>query len=253
MKLMREGLAAIAAAALIPAAPAMAQTIEPALEVAPGNTVLTVSAEGTTQREPDLAIFSAGVTTEGPTAAEALSENSTAMNRVIAALRDGGVAERDIQTSNLSISPIYSEPDRDARAAGSGETQRRVIVGYRATNTVSIRQRDLENYGTVLDTLVRAGANQVNGPSFQLEDEQPALDEARLTAIRNAQARAELYANATGLRVVRILSITESGGYYRPSPVAFARAEAASAAPPPVQAGELTMNANVTVLYELAP
>ena len=250
------------------AAPAAAQ-LSPPLEVAPGNTVLTVMAEGKTIRDPDLAVFNAGVTTQGQTAAAALAENSRAMEKVIAALRAAGVAERDIQTSNLSISPVYADPNRDAIMASrmSGqpyippppELQVPKIVGYQASNNVAVRQRDLKRFGTVIDTLAGAGANQINGPMFQLDDPDPALDAARLEAVKTARARAELYAAATGLRIVRILSINEAGGYYGPPAVQFARAitVTASAPPPPppapIQPGELQMTTNVTMQFELGP
>jgi uncharacterized protein YggE len=270
MKSHRKVLAAIALAALPLAVPAQAQFAQPAVEVAPGNTLLTVSAEGKTFREPDMAVFSAGVTTQGDSAAGALAENSRAMTQVIAALKRAGIAERDIQTSNLSIQPIYADPNRDAIMAARISGQPYVppppeqsvprIVGYTANNNVSVRQRDLDDFGTVIDTLAAAGANQINGPMFQMDNQEPALDEARLDAIRAARARAELYANATGLRIVRILSINEGGGYYGPPPVVFARAATMGGAPPPpppppapVQPGELQMSFNVTVLYELAP
>src|SRR5688500_18375838 len=213
-----------------------------------------------------MAVFSAGVTTQGQTAAEALAENSRAMTQVIAALKRAGIAERDIQTSNLSISPIYQDPNRDAIMAARSSGQPYVplppelsvprIIGYTASNNVSVRQRKLDDFGTVIDTLAAAGANQINGPMFQMDDQEPALDEARLDAIAAARARAELYANATGLRIVRILAINEGGGYYGAPPVVFARAASQGGAPPPpppppapVQPGELQMSFNVTVLY----
>jgi uncharacterized protein YggE len=269
MKIRRLFASALALAMLAPA-PALAQMAQPAMEVAPGNTLLTVTAEGKTFREPDMAVFSAGVTTQGDSAAAALAENSRAMTQVMAALKRAGIAERDIQTSNLSISPIYQDPNRDAMMAArvSGqpyvppppEQQVPRIIGYTANNNVSVRQRDLDDFGTVIDTLAAAGANQINGPMFQMDNQEPALDEARLDAVKAARARAELYANATGLRIVRILSINEGGGYYGPPPVVFARAATMSSAPPPpppppapVQPGELQMSFNVTVLYELAP
>jgi len=133
------------------------------------------------------------------------------------------------------------------------------IIGYQASNNVSVRQRDLKKFGTVIDTLAGAGANQINGPSFQLDNPDPAIDQARLEAVRTARARAELYAGATGLRIVRILSISESGGYYGPPPVMFARdiMVTASAPPPPppapVQPGELQMTTSVTMQFELGP
>ncbi|MBW8785665.1 MAG: SIMPL domain-containing protein, partial [Novosphingobium sp.] len=162
--------AALAAAFL--AQPAAAQQAGPLPPIAPGNTLLTVSAEGRTTHAPELAVFSAGVTTQGTTAGEALGANSTAMARVIAELKRAGIAERDIQTSNLAVNPVYSNPVREA----SGEERVPRIVGYRATNTVSVRQRKLGDFGKVIDTLVAAGANEVNGPNFQLDDQDPALD-----------------------------------------------------------------------------
>ncbi|KRB79892.1 hypothetical protein ASE00_19035 [Sphingomonas sp. Root710] len=245
-----------------------AQTMSPAPVVATGNALLTVTAEGKALEAPDLAIFNAGVTTQGKTAAEALSANSTAMERVIAQLRRAGIAERDIQTSNLGIEPVYSDPNRDAALAARYAGQPYVppaadaavpkIIGYRANNSVSVRQRDLKNFGRVIDTLVAAGANQVNGPSFAMDNPDPALDQARVQAMRQARARAELYARAAGLKVLRILSITEGGGFYGSPPVVFARGAIAASAPPPpppapVQPGELQMTANVTVLFELTP
>lgn len=259
-------LAGLAAASLA-AIPAFAQPVQTGTEISAGNTLLTVTAEGKTFREPDLAVFSAGVTTQATTAAEALADNSRAMQRVIAALKNAGIAERDIQTSNLSINPVYADPNRDAvmasRATGAPymppppEMQLPTIIGYQANNTVSVRQRKLGDYGEIIDALASAGANQVNGPNFQLDEPEPALDEARRDAMTNARERAQLYADAAGLRIVRIVSISESGGYWGPQPVsAFARESMAGAPPPPppapVQPGEMQMNASVTVQYELS-
>ena len=247
----RIALPALALSAAI-ASPAMAQQLSPLPVVEAGHSVLTVTGEGRSSRTPDLAVFNAGVTTQGKTAAEALAENSRAMTQVIASLKRAGIADRDIQTSNLSVSPVYAEPRR--LPDGSIEQQTPVIVGYQVSNNVSVRQRKLGDYGKVIDTLVSAGANQVNGPSFQLDDADTALDEARVEAMKKARARANLYADAAGLKVVRILSITESGGHYPTPPVFYAR-DAAMAAPPPapVQPGEVRLTANVTVLFELAP
>jgi len=261
---------ALTVAVFTPVDVVTAQVAAPALEVAPGNSLLTVSGEGKSLRKPDMAVFTAGVTTQGETAAAALAENSRAMSQVIAALKRAGIAERDIQTSNLSIQPVYADPNRDAMMAARVTGQPYVppppeqqvprIIGYQAGNSVSVRQRDLENFGKVIDTLAAAGANQVNGPMFQMDNPEPALDEARVDAIRVARRRAELHAEATGLRIVRILSIAEGGGYYGPPAVVFTRAmgERDGPAPPPpppapVQPGELQMTTSVTVLYELAP
>lgn len=251
---------AITAAALL-AAPAAAQLAPVALT--PGNTLLTIASQGRALRAADLAVFTAGVTTQAATAAAALADNSRTMSQVIAGLKGAGIAERDIQTSSLSINPIYSQPDRQPRLPGQPnlplEQQTPRIVGYRTSNVVTVRQRDLKNYSSVIDTLTAAGANQVNGPMFQLDNPEPALNEARLDALQNARARAELYAGASGLRIMRILSISEGGGFYNPQPIIVAAERGAVAAvpapppPAPVQAGELQQSASVTVLYELAP
>lgn len=246
---MRRLLALTALASLV-AVPALAQSAPEPARVAAGNAVLTVSAEGHTHRAPDIATFTAGVTTDGKTAGEALSANAAAMNAVIAALKKTGAAARDIQTSNLSVNPVYGEERVDAsRPQGP---VRQVIVGYQASNQVSVRQRRLDAYGRTIDALVAAGANQVNGPTFGVENQDAAMDEARTEAVTIARKRADLYARAAGLRVLRVLSIAENGGGFRP-PVLFARAMKADAAPSPVEAGELDLTAGVTVTYELAP
>ena len=244
-------LVALAGAGLAQSAHAQAVSSGPV--VAAGNTLLNISAEGKSARTPDLAVFNAGVTTQGKTAGEALTENAQRMTAVIAALKKAGIAERDIQTSNLSVNPVYGQPKR--LPDGSFEQQDPVIIGYQATNQVSVRQRKLDQYGKVIDTLVSAGANQVNGPSFQIDSPDGALDEARLEAMKKARARADLYARAAGLRVVRVLSISENGGWAPPQPpVMFARAEKAMVqSASPVAAGELEMTVTVNVSYELAP
>lgn len=243
--------AAVALAAAL-AQPALAQPAGPVPAIETGHTLLTVNADGQSESAPDLALFNAGVTTQGKTAGEALSANSAAMTRVMAALKRTGIADRDIQTSNLSINPIYAEPRR--LPDGSIEQHTREIVGYQVSNAVSVRQRKLGDYGKVIDTLVTAGANEVSGPNFMLDQPDTALDKARTEAMRKARTRAELYARAAGLRVVRIVSISESGGYSPPMPVMYRREVAQAAAPPPpVAAGELSLNVSVTVQFELAP
>lgn len=244
--------ALLLAASAVPAAAQVTPVGVPT--IAPTSTLLTVSAQGKSTRQPDLAVFNAGVTTQGATAGEALAANSTAMTRVVASLKRAGVAERDIQTSNLSISPIYAPPVRQPNGSYQQSEQR--ITGYTANNSVSVRQRKLGDYGKVIDALVAAGANQVNGPSFQLDDDRAAADEARVDALKTARARADLYARTAGMRVVRIVSINEGGGYIPPQPVMYRMAEVAAAPPPPpapIQPGELEVGSNVTVQFELAP
>lgn len=250
------------------AAPGIAQPA-PTVQVAPlgpNSALLSLSAEGRSRRTPDLAIFSAGVVTQGTTAAEALSANSRQMASVTAALRRSGIAERDIQTSAISLQPRYSNPELEAqlRARQTGQpyvgtTEPARIIGYEARNNVQVRVRRLGEMGRIIDTLISAGANQVDGPSFTLDEQKVALDEARTEAIAEGRQRAELYARAAGMRVNRLLSISEGGGFY-PVTQVFAVAERGGGpgAPPPpppppapISPGELTLGVGVSMQFEL--
>ncbi len=259
------------ALALFSSLPVMAQQAQlPLAPLGPQSSVLTVSAQGESRRVPDLAIFQAGVVTQGRNAAEASAENARKMEQVLAALKRAGIKDRDLQTSQLSLNPRFSDPERDALIQARANRTEYVppaippqpeIIGYEARNSVQVRVRDVSKMGTVVDALVAAGANEVNGPTFTLDSQEEALDEARVAAMAMAQRRADLYAKAAGLRVVRILSISEGGGYYQPVTgfadrivltAASKGGMAPSAPPPPVQAGEMALNTNVTVQYELA-
>ena len=208
-------LAAAAGLGLI-ASSALAET-----PIVPDATLLEVSAIGRTVRTPDIATIRAGVVTQAPTAAAAAAENAGRMTRVIAALKGAGIAARDLSTSALALSPQYRY----------AENQPPAITGYQATNTVSVRFRDVAKAGKVLDALVAQGANQIDGPALSLDDPDAALDEARTDAVKRARARAELYARAAGLRVERIVSISEAGedrGGSPPPVLYMARAKAAA-------------------------
>ena len=247
MKSLKFALAPLALALSLPGV-AMAHDNQPA--IAASSALLTVSADGRSNRVPDLAVFSAGVTTQGQTAGEALRANAAAMTRVIAALKKAGVAEKDIQTSSIQLNPVYGQPVVGPNGQVAQEPR---IVGYQATNMVSIKARDIKNFGKVLDALVASGANQISGPSFQMADPTAAMDEARVDAIKAARGRADLYAKAAGLRVVRVVSISE-GGYSPPQPkYAMMEARTANAASTPIQAGEVEAQVSVTVQFELAP
>ncbi|HET7816921.1 MAG TPA: SIMPL domain-containing protein [Sphingomicrobium sp.] len=205
-------------------------------------TRLDISASGETSRVPDVAIISAGVVTRSATAGGAIGENATRMERVIAALRAAGVAERDIQTSSINLNPEYRYV----------ENQPPRLVGYTATNTVNVRFRDIRNSGRILDALVAEGANQINGPTLTIDKPEAALDEARMQAVANGRARAELYARALGRRVVRVVSVSESGGYYPPPPMPMAeRAMAVSAADTKIVPGEQKLQVTLAMVFEL--
>ncbi|OQW61119.1 MAG: hypothetical protein A4S17_01825 [Proteobacteria bacterium HN_bin10] len=229
--------AVLAAAALPPAA--QAQTQERHMHVE--GTLLSINADGTSEARPDLAIINLGVTTEGRTAAAALAENARRMTALTQALRNAGVAERDIQTSNVSVYP--------QQVYGEGQAPR--ITGYQANNNVTVKVRRIDNTGRVIDAAVAAGGNTVNGVSFTHADPDAQLDIARRDAIAEARRRAELYASALGMRVHRIVAVSEGGGFSPPIPVAFERMQAADGAATPVSPGEIETRVSVNVTFEL--
>jgi hypothetical protein len=202
---------------------------------------LSVSAEGKSLRAPDVAEMSGGVVTVAKTAAAAMAENATRMSAVVAAVRKAGVAERDIQTAGISLQPQYRYD----------QNQPPVLTGYQATNTVSLRLRKLPDVGRLLDTLVSVGANQINGPNFRVDNSDAAMDEARLAAVAAARARGDLYAKAAGVRIKRILTISESGGYEPPRPMMMMRGAAKMEADTPVVPGEVALTVTVNVTFEI--
>lgn len=237
---MRSIMLAATAAMLVPLS-AAAQQAAPATPVLLDATLLDVVAEGRSTRVPDLATIRAGVVTQGATAQVALSENAQRMDRVIAALKRAGVADRDIQTATIQLNPQYRY----------GENVPPTITGYQATNTVSVRFRDVAKSGAILDALVREGANQIDGPNLAVDAADAAMDEARTDAIRRARARAELYAKAAGLRVERILVIAEGSTPLPPQPVPQMMMRAEMARDSQVLPGEQEINVTVTVRFLL--
>lgn len=230
---------ALCAAAAPAVANAQAQVPMPPI----AGTRLDITATGEVTRVPDVAVISAGVVTRQQTASAAIQENSSRMDRVLAALRRAGVEDRDVQTSSLNLSPEYRYQ----------ENQPPQLVGYTASNQVSIRFRDIRNSGKILDALVAEGANQINGPNLTVDKPEAALDEARQKAIANGQARAELYARAIGKRVARIVSISEGGGNYPvppPMPVMM-EARMGAAADTKVVPGEQKLQVNVSMVFDL--
>ena len=206
-------------------------------------TLLAVSASADAKRVPDVASISTGVVTQAADANAAMRANAAQMDKVMKAIRAAGIAERDIQTSGISLNPQYKYTDNAPPT----------ITGYQASNTVSVRVRDLSKLGRVLDTLVEQGANQVNGPSFEVDKPDEAYDEARLGALKKARARAQTYADALGLKVRRIVSISE-GGASMPRPVPMMRAMASDAMmekETSVAPGETTLSVNLDVVFEL--
>jgi uncharacterized protein YggE len=245
--LLLAGLLALGAAA--PAAAQTPQSLAGATDAAFRATTLTLSSYGETRAAPDQATISMGVVTQGPTAAAALAANRTRMTAVIAAIRAQGVAERDIQTSGLDVSPQYTYP---AERPGVERGPPRV-TGYQVSNQVTVLVRDLARLGPAVDAVVASGANQINGISFGLQNADARADEARRQAVANVARKAELYAAAAGLRVVRLVNLSESGGYTPRPPVMMMRMSAdAAAESTPVQPGEVGVRVDVTAVYELA-
>ena len=193
-------LALLIGAATLPAVPASAQDTVAVVRPVAG-TRLDISATGSVSRVPDLAIISAGVVTKSPTASGAIADNAARMERVRAALKRAGIADRDIQTSSINLNPDYRYDNN----------QPPVLTGYQASNTVAIKFRDIRNTGKILDALVAQGANQINGPSLTIDKPEAAYDEARTKALAAGRARADLYARSLGMRVTRLLSVSEGG------------------------------------------
>ena len=228
------GAAALPATAGAQQTPSITQTI--------GGTRLDVSATGEVTRVPDLAIISAGVITRSSRAATALQQAAARMERVRAALRSAGVADRDIQTSNISLNPEYryenNQPPR--------------LTGYTASHQLTVRFRDIANAGKILDVLVDQGANTINGPTLTIDKPETALDEARTRAVGLGRARAEMYARALGMRVVRVVSVSESGGNFPvPPPMPVMMEARAQSADTKIDPGEQKLQVTLAMTFEL--
>jgi uncharacterized protein YggE len=242
--LMRAAAASLTIAGCAAPAAALAQTATAgAADAAFRATTLNLAAFGETRLAPDMATISLGVTTEAPTAQAALQANAERMTQVIAALRKGGIAAKDIQTSQISVDPQY--------AYGQNVPPR--LTGYRAANQVTVTVRDLAKLGSAVDATVSAGANQVGSISFGLVDPLAAENAAREAAVKALAAKADLYARATGYRVLRLVSLSEGGGMSPPQPIpVVAMAARFEKAETPVSPGEMRIRIDVTGLYELA-
>jgi uncharacterized protein YggE len=223
-------------AAILISAPAIAES-------SPAPTRLDLSAEASVARAPDIALISAGVISDAPTAAQAIAENARRMSAARAALKAAGIADRDLQTTSLALSPLYRYAEGKAPE----------VTGYQASTMLYLRFRDIERAGKVIDVLVARGINQIQGPTFTFDDPAPLLDEARVKALAAARARAELYARAAGLKVRRIVSISEAGSFAPPpQPAPMLRAAAADRmAETGLAPGEQKLTASVAVSFEL--
>lgn len=237
---LRRSLAMAAPLALLLAAPAAGQ--EPAAPPVLAGTRLDIVATGEVSAVPDLATVGAGVVTEAPTAVAAMAENARRTAATIATVRRAGVADRDIQTTSINLSPQYHYADN----------QPPTITGYQAASRVSVRFRDIKAAGPILDSLVAAGANQIDGPTLSVDRPEPLLDKAREQAIATARARAALYARAAGLQVKRIVAISEGSVAAPPPPMPMMMMRAAAQkADSAIEAGEQKLSISVSVTFEL--
>lgn len=207
--------------------------------------VVSVTGEGRVEIVPDMATVSLGVQTDARTASAAMQENSAKLAAVIENLKAAGIELRDIQTSGLSLGPRYDYGKSDGTPP--------VVVGYTASNMVTVRVRALDTLGGVLDGVVSDGANTLNGLGFGVAEDRPVLDEARRRAVADAAAKAALYAEAAGVTLGKVQAISEAGGYPRPPmPMAMDAVEFSKAGNVPVAPGEMTVSASVTIVYDIA-
>ncbi len=201
---------------------------------------IMVTGRGEITAVPDIAVMSIGVETEAKTPSEALSENASRMSAVMAKLKEIGIAEKDLQTSQLSIWPIYND-----RSSGAAPLK---TEGYRASNQLVVTLRAIERIGEILDRTVADGANTVNGPSFSVAEPEPLYRKARDAAVADAMAKAERYAAAAKVELGEVISISEAGA--GPGLTRQMRANAMEAATP-VAAGETTFSAEVTMFFAI--
>lgn len=244
-------IAATAMAGCATAPMAMAQTpapmhgpmhMPPMSSIQP-ETTITLTGKGSVAHAPDIAIISVGVSVEAKTASEAMQQQATQMAGVFAAVKAAGIADRDMQTGNISLNPVYEYPN-NARPR---------LTGYQANNSITIKVRKLDTLGKTLDAVVKGGGNTINGISFSIDEPEKYQNDARIEAVKDAAAKAELYAQAVGYKVKRIVTISEQEFYPQPVPMMAMRMQDAGGGAPETQiaAGEVSLEQTVTVLFEL--
>lgn len=245
-------LAVVAAWALPSCSPAADKTSassapsQVVLQEAAAQRTLTVSGEGFTLAKPDMASITVGVTSQGATAAEALADNTKKMSAVMDTIKAAGIEERDAQTANFSVNPNYAQPDPEKPAEPSK------IIGYTVSNDVTVRVRDLTKLGTILDQFVSsAGANTLYGINFDFAEPAPLQDEARKRAVADAKARAKLIAEAAGVSLGAIQTISDSGSYIPMAMEKHIYAMDGARSAVPIAAGESKISASVTIVFAI--
>jgi uncharacterized protein len=207
----------------------------------PDKRTISLSASGEVKTTPDKVDISTGVTTEAKTAREALDQNTEAMAKVVEALKADGIDAKDIQTVNFSVGPVY-----EVKAEGKPP----VVVGYRVTNQVRITLHDIKKLGAILDKVVTLGSNQIDSIEFGVEEPEALKDEARKLALKNVTDNAKLYAEAAGVGLGHILSITEEESSYQPRYAPMAT-RMDSAKDVPIEAGTASVEVRVRVSWEI--
>lgn len=205
----------------------------------PAHRQITVTGTGQIAAVPDMATITLGVTNEADAAGDAMAATSEAVATILARLESMGIATRDVQTQRFSIHPVWSNRVRNS----DGRSQ---ITGFQASNMVLVRIRDLDRLGDILDAVIADGANNFNGLQFWVQNPDPLIDKARQAAVADAMARAELLTSAAGVSLGPVLSIAEHGG--RTQPMAMDAMRVSSA---PIAAGEVTLNASVTMVFQI--
>jgi uncharacterized protein len=218
-----------------------AQALERLIDISNDRWV-EVTGEGSVSAAPDFAEVTLGVTSTGKKAGDAVAANAQAANALVSVIKTEGVAPADIQTSTVSVSPMFSQPLPNQQTAPT-------VTGYSVSNNVSVRVRDLPRLGALLDKAVTAGANSIYGIGFGHNNLSALLDKARPLAVADARRKAEIYAAAGGGRIGRLMVLTEDGG--RQPPMAFSRAYAAAPPPTPIEAGEDKLTVSVNARFEL--
>ena len=201
-----------------------------------------VIGEGSVSLTPDYAQIESGVTSRARTVKEASDANSKLMGAITAALLESGIDQKDVQTSRFSVQPVYApqEPRTEPK-----------LVGYSVSNHVRVKIRQIGKVSEILDRLVTAGATDVGNIAFLVSDPSKALDEARKAAITDARRKAEVYAEASGLRLGRVIWITEDSGFTAPIPMQARGASATMAVPVPIAPGDDTLRVRVTVAFDI--
>ena len=223
----------------LPALLIVAATSLAALPAQAADKLLTVTGEATVAVAPDAAVIRIGVTSSAKTAREASDANAKQMTSVMAAIKEAGIADRDVQTSRLSLQPQY-DPNKSGTAR---------LLGFQVTNQLTIKIRDIDKLPAILDRAIAAGANEMSGIEFIVSEQSKLLDQARDDAIADGHRKAELYAKAAGVRVGQVIGIAEEGSSAPPRPMV----QAMRAGAVPVAPGEQMLRASVTVTYAIIP